>query len=409
MKAAWATPGFPRLFVGLAASALGDWMLLLVLGIWVKELTGSSALAGLTIFFIVLPSLIGPLLGMWIDRVRRAPLLIWGNLASAAMVLPLLFVHGPEQVWVIYLVAVFYGFSGVILGAGTTGLIKELVAEDVLVDANAAIQSAREGLRLVGPLAGAGIYGWLGGGAVAIADAVTFIVAAAAVASIRHRQPAPVREEIGVLRELTAGARHIADDLVLRHVLVGFALLLLALGLAESSIYAIVDAFHRPATFVAVVVTVQGVGALVGALLTSRLVRWRGEVSAVVAAMVLMAAGLTVVAVTRSMTVMLVAAAGIGVSIPIVIIAVTTLIQKRTPQQVLGRVSTVTELMASGPQALSMAVGAALVAVVSFRVTFAVMAVGSLLAAGYVAVTLKDRLGRVTEPVSNTAAVPSDL
>ena len=214
MKAAWATPGFPRLFVGLAASALGDWMLLLVLGIWVKELTGSSALAGLTIFFIVLPSLIGPLLGMWIDRVRRAPLLIWGNLASAAMVLPLLFVHGPEQVWVIYLVAVFYGFSGVILGAGTTGLIKELVAEDVLVDANAAIQSAREGLRLVGPLAGAGIYGWLGGGAVAIADAVTFIVAAAAVASIRHRQPAPAREEIGVLRELTAGARHIADDLV---------------------------------------------------------------------------------------------------------------------------------------------------------------------------------------------------
>ena len=101
MKAAFTTPGFTRLYAGLTASMVGDSILLLVLSMWVKTLTGSNAMAGLTFFFMVIPSLFAPLMGVWLDRVRRKPFLVWGNVASAVMVLPLVLVRDEGDVWII--------------------------------------------------------------------------------------------------------------------------------------------------------------------------------------------------------------------------------------------------------------------------------------------------------------------
>ena len=56
---------------------------------------------------------------------------------------------------------------------------------------------------------------------------------------------------------------------MLRHVLIGFGITMLVLGFSESSIYALLDAFDKPATFVSVIVSVQGVGAIAGGLTAS--------------------------------------------------------------------------------------------------------------------------------------------
>ena len=130
MKAAFKTPGFPRLYAGLTASMVGDSIMLLVLSMWVKTLTGSNAQAGLTFFFMMVPALFAPLMGVWLDRVRRKPFLVWGNLASAVMVLPLVLVRDAGDVWLIWAVAFFYGVSFVVLPAALNGLLKEMVAEE---------------------------------------------------------------------------------------------------------------------------------------------------------------------------------------------------------------------------------------------------------------------------------------
>ena len=83
MRRLFAQPGFPRLFGGLSTSMLGDSVMLLVLSMWVKTLTGSNALAGLTFFFMVLPALAAPVLGVWVDRLPRKPILVWGNGSNA--------------------------------------------------------------------------------------------------------------------------------------------------------------------------------------------------------------------------------------------------------------------------------------------------------------------------------------
>ena len=95
-----------------------------------KTLTGSNAQAGLTFFFMVIPSLFAPLLGVWIDRVRRRPLLVWGNVASAFVVLPLVLVRDAGDVWLVWTVAFLYGVSFVVLPAALNGLLKELMPDD---------------------------------------------------------------------------------------------------------------------------------------------------------------------------------------------------------------------------------------------------------------------------------------
>jgi hypothetical protein len=224
MRKAFSQNGFTRLYTGLSASMLGDSLMLIVLSMWVKSLTGSNGKAGMTFFWMVVPALFAPLYGMFIDRVRRKPLLIWGNIASAAIVLPLLLVRDAGDVWIIYSVAFCYGISFVVLPAGLNGLLKELMPEQLLVDANSSIQTTKEGFRLIGPLAGAGLFATLGGGAVAVLDATSFIVAAAVIASIRLSEDPPERVEQHWRAEMTEGLRHLVHEPILRHTLIAFGL-----------------------------------------------------------------------------------------------------------------------------------------------------------------------------------------
>ena len=414
MKAAFAQPGFKRLFAGLSTSMLGDSIMLLVLSIWVKTLTGSSAMAGFTFFFMCLPAILAPLAGPWLDRVRRKPLLVWGNLASAAAVLPLLLVRDAGDVWIIWMVAVFYGVSFVVLPAGLNGLLKELVPDELLVDANSSIQTVKESYRLFGPLLGAALFAWTGGWLVALVDAVSFVVAAAVIASIPVREEDPEPEEGSFWVQLTGGVRHLLTDRVLGHMLVGFGLTMLVLGFCESAIFALTDHFGKDPTFVSVLVSVQGIGAVVGGLTSSRVVRRLGEVGAGVLGLVLLGLSALGMAASPSVAWVLASITLFGVALPLLIVAYMTLLQRRTPQRLMARVSVAAEVVMTVPTAVSLAVGALLVTVVDWRLIFVVMGVVTLLGAAHVGFWLRDVLVRpddiapADEPLPGPEPTPLD-
>jgi MFS family permease len=325
------------------------------------------------------------------------------------LVLPLVLVRGPGQVWLIWAVAAVYGVSFIVLPAALNGLLKELVPEEMLVDANASLQTTKESFRLFGPLVGALLFTWLGGWAVAVLDATSFFAAALVIASLAVREEAPEREVSSFWTQMTAGIRHLAGESVLRHVLIGFALCILVLGFTESSIYALLDAFDRPATFVSVIVSVQGVGAVAGGLASSAIVKRIGEVGALVIGLLALVVGLVVIAWTHSMVVVCLSAAVFGASLPIITVALMTLIQRRTPQAIMGRVSAAVEVVMTTPQAISLAVGALLVVVLSYRQIFVIMAVVTALAAAYIAVTLRHQIADdVRRAPTDLEPVPAD-
>ena len=398
MRRAFQQKGFTRLFAGMTTSMFGDSVMLLVLSMWVKTLTGSNGAAGLTFFWMVVPALFAPLFGMFIDRVKRKPLLVWGNLISALIVLPLLVVQDAGDVWIVYVVAFLYGISFVVLPAGLNGLLKELMPDDLLVEANSSLQTTKEGFRLIGPLVGAALFGMFGGGVVAVVDAVSFLVAALIIASIPLQEKAPERIEQHWWHEMTGGIKHLAHEPVLKHVLVAFALMLIVIGFTEASIYALLDFFGKPPTFAGVVVTVQGVGAIVGGLTASRWVRRLGEAGTVTVGMALLAVGLAVVALTSTLWVTLAAVVVLGYALPLMFIAFMTMLQRLTPHALMGRVSAAVETVMGTPQAVSLAIGALLVTVLDFHVIFAIMAGFTCASVIYLLISLRGRLFRPDVP-----------
>jgi len=409
MRKAFQQKGFTRLFAGLTTSMLGDSVMLLVLSMWVKTLTGSNGAAGFTFFWMVVPALFAPLYGMYIDRVKRKPLLVWGNVISAVMVLPLLLVRDAGDVWIVYAVAFLYGISFVVLPAGLNGLLKEMIPDDLLVGANSSLQTTKEGFRLIGPLVGAALFGLYGGGAVAVVDALSFLVAALIIASIPLRENAPERIEQHWWHEMTGGIKHLVHEPVLRHTLVAFALMLIVIGFTEASIYAVLDFFGKPPTFAGVVVTVQGVGAIVGGLTASRWVRRLGEAGTVTVGMALLAVGLAIVALTSALWVTLAAVLVLGYGLPLTFIAFMTMLQRRTPHPLMGRVSAAVETVMGAPQAISLAVGALLVTLLDYHVIFAIMAVSTGAAVVYLLISLRGQLLRPDSSLTTPPDAPSHL
>jgi len=416
MRNAFRTPGFPRLFSGLAASMFGDSLMLIVLGMWVKELTGSNGAAGLTFLWIAGPSLLAPVFGMVVDRVSRRTFLVVGNLASALMLLPLLLVHDAGDIWIVYAVACCYGVSYVVLPAALNGLLKDMIPEDVLVEANASLGITREALRIVGPLSGAVLFAVAGGGAVAMANSATFVVAAAAVAGLRVRES--VADEPRVHQswraEVVEGASYIRRTPLLLHPTVAIGLALLVIGFAESAIYAVVEAFGRPVSFIGPMLTVQGVGAVLVGLVASRVVKRYGEPRTVVLGLVVVSLGLAAVTFVDQVWELLAGVAVLGGGLPLIFVAFSTLLQKQTPSRLMGRVSASVEVFTTTPQALSIGVGALLVGILDYRGIFALMTAGTLAGAGYLAVVLRGHLGRtlaVTEADETTPmpALPEPL
>jgi MFS family permease len=401
VRQAFRQPGFTRLYAGLTSSMFGDSVMLLVLSMWVKTITGSNAKAGLTFFFMVIPALFGPLLGVWIDRVRRRPLLVWGHIASGVMVLPLVLVQSAGQVWIIWGVAFFYGISFVALPAALNGLLKELMPDDMLVDANASLQTTKESLRLFGPLVGALLFTWLGGWAVAVLDAASFFAAAAVISTLVVREEDPVVEESHFLSQVTAGLRHLAGERVLEHTLIGFGLCILVIGFSESAVYALLDGYHKPATWVSAIVTAQGIGAIGGGLSSSALVRRIGEVAGCVTGLAVAALSILGMAAARQFWVVLVMAVVMGAGMPLINVAFMTLLQRRTPQAIMGRVSAAVEVVMGAPQAISLAVGSMLVVVLSYRTILGIMGAATLVAAAYIVVMLRHR---IIEDVRGAAA-----
>jgi MFS family permease len=401
MRTVLRRPDFRLLFAGLVASMVSESILLLALAIMVKDLTGADGLAGATIFAIVAPLAFAPVVGWFVDRFRRRPFLVCANLISAAVLMPLFAVRGRGDVWIIFLVGVLYGLSYISIAAALNGLLKEIVPAELLAEANGALQTVKQGLRLVGPVLGAALYTAAGGWAVAVVAAAGFILAATAIAMLRIRDQRPEPSRLHWFAEASAGVRHLAGDAALRRAIAGVALAVLVLGFTESLIFAYVDrGLHRPPGFVGVLVSVMGVGGLLGGMTAARVVRRLGELGTTAVGVLLFGAQSILLAVP-SLGLGAVAMIGAGFGLPLAIVGFNTLMQRRTPAGILGRVSAATEALISGPQALSIAVGAVLVSVVDYRLMFVVVAVVMAAAAAYLW-----RGRRLSRPETTAASEP---
>ncbi|MFB7137765.1 MFS transporter [Streptomyces sp. NPDC056237] len=363
--------------IGLGLSMIGDTALSLVAGMWVKSLTGSSALAGLTQTCIYIPSLFGPLAGLVADRVPRQRFLIVVNLCSSIAVACLLFVHGREQVWVVFAVMTAYGTSLVLVDPAETALFAHTFRPRTRRRINGWRLGLQESGRLVSPLGGAGLFSLLGGGAVAALDAATFVAAAAATALLKPppEQPRPPRTRWRT--EILAGVAHIRATPPLARILVVAALVMAVSGVGVAAQYSLVAGLHRPPSYLGVLTALLGAASVLASLVSPRVIARVGLDTLTLLGLAAFAGG----SILRTLPWMPPVWFGsflLGFALPWVFLAALNAGQQMTPTHLQGRVAAATTLLIFGPQAPAQAIGSLLIAHVSYQSIYVASAVAAV-------------------------------
>jgi MFS family permease len=113
--------------------------------------------------------------------------------------------------------------------------------------------------------------------------------------------------------------------------------------------------------------SVQGAGSILGGLTASMLLRRLGEARTVGLALLVDGAG--ALALTQQhLPVVLSGVVVMGVGIPWLLVGYLTAQQRRTPPRLQGRVAAATNLLTSGPQTASIAIGAGLITILDYRI-----------------------------------------
>ena len=363
-----------RYLAGQSLSLLGDSSMWMVCAIWVKTLTGSSGAAGLTFFFFLAPAVAAPLAGLLVDRVRRRPLLVLLNLLGALILVPLFAVHDADDVWLVYVVMLLYGMVHITIAPAQSALLKTLLPDELLASANGALRTAQESLRILAPLAGAGLFAAFGGRAVVVLDMVTFLTAAALTLSLSVRERRLERATGRVVAEVTAGLRFIRTSPVLRPATIAAVVLTAVLGFGESTTWAVIsEGLHRPPEFAGITQLAQGVGAIVAGVFAASAVKRYGEPRVAAIGTGLFVVG-EAVQIAPGMVPVMTGRVLVGAGFPLLTIAIITLLQRSAPDHLQGRVYAGFEIVTTVPQTASVAVGAWLIGVVDYRVVLGMAA-----------------------------------
>lgn len=222
--------------------------------------------------------IVGLFAGAWVDRLLRRPILIWADIGRALLLgsIPVAFVLGvfglPQLLFVAFAAAVLTTFFDV----ADNAYLPTIVPRERLVNANSALTATGS----VAEFSAFGIGGFLievFKAPIAIAiDAVTFVVSALLLATIRKKEPppAPVADREPVLREIRDGMRIVLRSPVLRALALSHGGTHILWGIFGTSylLFALDELQLGPAA-IGVIAAVGGIGSLAGSALAPRMVR----------------------------------------------------------------------------------------------------------------------------------------
>ena len=268
---------------GHLVSTSGDYVLGVGLAYSVYDLTGSTLASALSLLAAFVPQVvIGPLAGVLVDRWDRLRTMVWANVGMALGLLPLLLVTDASWVWLIYAVLGLQSVGEVFFGPAEQAMIPRLVDEGEIATAVALNGQAGQLARLGGSALG-GVAAAAGGvPAVAVVDALTFVVAALMLSRIRtagavstatQTAEAVVGKLRGLGQSLAEGAQAVRRSPGLRAVLV-FALITSVGEGIMGTLFApfVLDVLGGGAEAFGAVTSAQAVGGILGALVATAVV-----------------------------------------------------------------------------------------------------------------------------------------
>lgn len=357
--------GFGRLWSAAVLSSFGDSVRTAALPLLAVTLTDRPLLIAAVTACGYLPWLAFGLLGGAVaDRVDQRRAMWTVDVARGLLVacFAVAVARGHASVALLIVLAFTLTTLQTLFDNAATALLRAVVPGEALGRANARLMT---GQRIAGGLLGTPVAPLLLAAGAAVpftADAATFLLAAALVASLRTPAPERAPRPTGstLRREIAHGLRTLWRDRALRGLCTATALCNIGMGALIATLVVIVtDWLHAGSAGYAAAGAAYTAGNLVGGMANGRLVARLGQVRAVLLAGGVQTGALLVMGAVRSLTVLVVAMAVFGFMGMVWNVSTTTLLQRRSPAGMLGRVSSAYRTLAVAGAPLGALLGGA--------------------------------------------------
>jgi MFS family permease len=268
--AAFHHPNFRRYFVGQVISSVGSWLQALAVTWLVLDLTGRSDRLGVVVALQFLPLLLlGAPAGVLADRVDNRRLLLVTSAVSAAiaMAFGVVVSAGTPALWMIYSLTLVSGLVLAVERPAMQALLFQLVGRDTLPSAVAANSTIASVSRLVGPALGGAMIAVTGIASCFYANAVSYVVVFAALASIARSRLVPRPIGARASGNLRAAASYIRRRPDVRRPLIVMAVIgLVALNFQTTFPSMVRFGFDRGAGAVGAAMSVSAIGSILGGI-----------------------------------------------------------------------------------------------------------------------------------------------
>lgn len=211
------TRDFGLLWWGQVTSQIGEGLNKVALLWFVYELTGSAMMiATVGLIQTVPPLLFGPLIGVYLDRLRKKPVMIWVDLIRTGLtfLIPALYGLGHLSIEGLFVLIFLQSMVSTVFGPALVSAVPLLVRRGELVSANALIQGTNNIGSLLGPAVSGVLIALIGAQHVLYVNAATFFISALCLMPIRSNEAiaegAHVSAQPGsLLSDLSVGFRFV--------------------------------------------------------------------------------------------------------------------------------------------------------------------------------------------------------
>ncbi len=369
-----------RIALARAVSFTGGAAAFMALNFEIYRITRSAGWLAASLFLTFgVVGLAGPFAGMIGDRFDRKKVMIASDCAAAGIFCAMAFVHAPAALVTLAFAA---AVAETPFRAASTAAIPSLVGDEGSLGwANGLISMGTSAGILVGPFVGGVLVGVFEAQAVFLANAVSFVLSAALVMTVRGRFREDRHEVADAHRGIGAGFRLMFADRVLRTLAFAWGAIVLGGGVSMVADVPLATLFNAGSAGYGAMIACWGAGSILGGL-AGRKVTERNEPVVLVGATALCALGTAAVAVSPVFWPVNVAILVAGFGDASLGVANQGMFQRRAPDAVRARVLAAQDALIQVTMAVSFAVAGLVVAAVGARGAYLVGGATALVAVG---------------------------
>jgi len=376
----WQNRNWRLLWTGQSVSATGDMVFYITVLLWIATVIAKgqpwapAAASGALIATAGPVLVVGPLAGVFVDRWDRRRTMLVADAARFALIasllaLPMLRHTIPVggQLAILYVVLAACSCFAEFFDPSRLAVIGAIVPPDQQPQASALLSASFSMAQIIGPPIAAPLLITLGVQWALVLNAVSFAVSFFCVRAIdvplAPAADAPARESF--VAEFRTGIRFFVGNRILMTLGIGIVIAMLGNGAVNSlAVFFVPNNLHVSSSWLGTVIGSVGVGAIVGALLTSVLARrlqpprlfWLS----------LVGCGIAFIGLSRATDLVagLIAAALLGLAVGVLNSVVSPIILNVTPSHLIGRVSAVLSPVQQLASIVSMVLAGALASTV---------------------------------------------